>query len=175
LAAIARAEDPILEWTAIMIQADAVDHGATVREQPGPILSSRAFAMTSAAMYDAFNSIENIGTPYLTVAPDAEGASAVAAVAEAAHDTLIELYPAQSVAFDAALVESLARVADGPSKIQGIAVGRFVATRMLETHAKDGAADINNPSYVPTDAPGFHQPDPTNPNQGFCLLTRICG
>ena len=25
----------------------------------------------------------------------------------------------------------------------------------------------DNPPYVPIDAPGFHQPDPTNPNQGF--------
>jgi hypothetical protein len=167
LGGIARGEDPILEWNAILIQADAVDHDETVREQPGPILASRAFAMTSAAMYDALNSIDTISTPYLTVAPDAGTASVVAAVAQAAHDTLVELYPAQSVAFDAALVESLARVADGPSKIQGIAVGQFVATRMLTAHANDGSADINNSPYVATTAPGFHQPDPTNPNQGF--------
>src|SRR5690349_20215162 len=56
--------DPILEWNGIMIQADAVDHSGTVHQQPGPILSSRAFAMTSAAMYDALNSIDAIGTPY---------------------------------------------------------------------------------------------------------------
>src|SRR5438874_9568895 len=62
--------DPILEWNAVMIQADAVDHSETVHQQPGPILCSRAFAMTSAAMYDALDSIEHFGTPYLTVAPD---------------------------------------------------------------------------------------------------------
>src|SRR5437763_17087104 len=71
----ARAEDPILEWNAVMIQANAVDCAQTAPQQPGPVLVARAFAMTSAAMYDALNSIENIGAPYLTVAPDAAGAS----------------------------------------------------------------------------------------------------
>jgi len=121
----------------------------------------------SAAMYDALNSIENIGTPYLTVAPDAAGASVDAAVAQAAHDTLVALYSAQTVAFDAALIETLARVPDGPSKTQGIVVGQLVASRMMKLRASDGAAEMDNPPYVPTDALGFHQADPTNPNQGF--------
>jgi hypothetical protein len=159
--------DPILEWNAVMIQADAVDHSGTVHQQPGPILSSRAFAMTSAAMYDALDSIAKIGTPYLTVAPDAAGASVDAAVAQAAYDTLAALYSAQTVAFDAALSQTLARLPNGPNKDRGIAVGHFVANSMLKAHADDGAANINNPPYVPIDAPGFHQVDPTNPNQGF--------
>src|SRR5436190_1087351 len=99
--------DPILEWNAVMIQADAVDHSGTVHQQPGPILCSRAFAMTSAAMYDALDSIEHFGTPYLTVAPDTAGASIDAAVAQAAHDTLVALYSAQTEAFDAALTRTL--------------------------------------------------------------------
>jgi hypothetical protein len=43
-----------------MIQADAVDNRATVHEQQGPVLSSRAFAMTSAVMYDALSSIRSL-------------------------------------------------------------------------------------------------------------------
>src|SRR5262249_58840050 len=84
--------DPILEWNAVMIEADAVDHSGTLHQQEGPILCSRAFAIVSAAMYDALNSIEKIGRPYLTVAPNADGASVDAAVAQAAHDTLAVLY-----------------------------------------------------------------------------------
>jgi hypothetical protein len=164
---VARAEDPVLEWNAIMIQADAVDHSGTLHEQKGPILCGRAFAIASAAMYDALNSIEKIGSPYLMVAPNADGASVDAAVAQAAHDTLVALYSAQSVAFDAALVEALARTPDGPSKDQGVAVGKFVATSILQARANDGAASIDDPPYVPTDALGFHQADPINPNQGF--------
>src|SRR5437868_13314169 len=78
--------DPILEWNAVMIEANAVDCGQRVQQQPGPVLCARAFAITSAAMYDALNSIENIGAPYLSVAPNAAGASVDAAIAQAAHD-----------------------------------------------------------------------------------------
>jgi hypothetical protein len=163
----AASTDPILEWNAVMLEANAVDCGQAVQQQPGPVLVARAFAMTSAAMYDAFNSIEIIGTPYLTKVPNAAGASIDAAVAQAAHDVLVSLYSAQTVAFDAALTETLARVPDGPSKDQGIAVGQTVAANMIQARANDGSATMDTPPYVPIDAPGFHQVDPTNPNQGF--------
>jgi hypothetical protein len=159
--------DPILEWNAVMIQADAVDHSGPAPQEGGPILASRAFAVTSAAMYDAVNSIKDIGSPYLTVAPDAKGASVDAAVAQAAHDTLVALYSAQRVSFDAALAQTLARVHNRRAKIEGIEVGQFVANSILQARANDGAANINTPPYVPINAPGFHQPDPTNPDQGF--------
>jgi hypothetical protein len=159
--------DPILEWNAVMIEANAVDCAQTNQQQPGPILVARAFAMTSAAMYDAFNSIESIGTPYLSKVPNAAGASVDAAVAQAAHDVLVSLYSAQAVAFDAALTETLARVSDGSSKDQGIAVGKMVATNIIQARANDGSATMDTPPYVAIDAPGFHQVDPTNPNQGF--------
>ena len=48
------------------------------------------------AMFDAVNSIDGRFTPYLTVAPNAKGASLDAAVAQAAHDTLVKLYPSQA-------------------------------------------------------------------------------
>jgi hypothetical protein len=167
LLGVARAEDPILEWNAVMIEANAVDCAQTAQQQPGPILVARAFAMTSAAMYDAVNSIETIGAPYLTVAPNAAGASVDAAVAQAAHDVLVSLYSAQTVAFDTALIDTLARVPDGPNKDQGIAVGQYVAAQMINNRANDGAANLDNPPYVPINALGFHNVDPTNPNQGF--------
>jgi hypothetical protein len=71
------------------------------------------------------------------------------------------------VAFDAALIETLARVPDGPSKTQGIVVGQLVASHMMKLRASDGSAEMDNPPYVPIDALGFHQVDPTNPTQGF--------
>jgi hypothetical protein len=159
--------DPILEWNAVMIEANAVDCAQTIQQQPGPILVARAFAMTSAAMYDALNSIEGIGAAYLTKAPDAQGASVDAAVAQAAHDVLVSLYSAQKVIFDTALTDTLARIPDGPSKDQGIAVGKYVADNMIQIRANDGAAKMDNPDYVPIEAPGFHHVDPMNPAQGY--------
>ena len=38
------AVDVIMEWNAVMLQANAVDHGQSPPEQPGPNLTARAFA-----------------------------------------------------------------------------------------------------------------------------------
>ena len=101
------------------------------------------------------------------MAPNANGASVDAAVGQAAHDVLVSLYPAQTVAFDTALIETLARLPDGPNKDQGVAVGQYVAAQMIQNRTNDGAANLDNPPYVPINALGFHNVDPTNPNQGF--------
>ena len=164
------AVDVILEWNAVMIQADAVSHSGGVNDQPGPVLAQRAFAITSAAMYDAYNSIERIGQRYLVTAPNAFNADSDAAVAQAAHDTLVALYPSQRAAFDAALTQTLRRIPDGSRENRGRAVGAFVADAILDARANDGGntfADIQNPPYVPNGQPGFHDVDPLHPGQGF--------
>jgi hypothetical protein len=161
------AVDVILEWNAVMLQANAVDHSTGAPEEGGPTLTARAFAIVSAAMYDAYNSIHPIGDPYLTVAPNADHASSEAAVAQAGRDTLVALYPSQRVAFNAALTQTLARVPDGPFEDRGRAVGRFVAERILQARANDNADSIQVPPYVPNGLKGFHNVDPTNPGQGF--------
>src|SRR5262249_31065953 len=116
-------------------------------------------------MFDAFNSIQHDYTPYLTIAPNNTNASIDAAVAQAAHDTLIALYPSQIAAFDAALKQTLARVPNGTRENRGIAVGQFVAQRILQVRANDGA---NLPmSYTPSGEPGAHDVDPFHPDQSF--------
>src|SRR5262249_26193289 len=107
------AVDVILEWNAVMLEANAVDHSLSAPEEGGPTLTGRAFAIVSVAMYDAYNSIHRIGDAYLTMAPKSDDASSEAAVAQAARDTLVALYPSHRPAFDAALTETLARVPDG--------------------------------------------------------------
>src|SRR5262245_52480635 len=164
------AVDVILEWNAVMIQADAVSHGGGVNDQPGPVLAARAFAISSAAMYDAYNSIERIGQRYLVSAPNTFNADSDAAVAQAAHDALVALYPSQRATFDAALVQTLQRIPDGSRENRGRAVGAFVADAILDARANDGGntfADIQNPPYVPDGRPGFHNVDPIHPGQGF--------
>src|SRR5262245_62048140 len=47
------AVDVILEWNAVMLQANVVDHsGLHAPEQGGPTRTSRAMAIVSAAMFD---------------------------------------------------------------------------------------------------------------------------
>ncbi len=161
------AVDVILEWNEVMLDANAVDHSLAKPEEGGPILTARAFAMVSAAMYDAYNSVASIGEKYLVKAPLAKKADVEAAVAQAAHDTLAALYPAQTSTFDAALTTTLARVPNGVREIHGRLVGAYVADVMLEARNEDGASDLKNSMYVPNGQPGFHAVDPMNSNQGF--------
>src|SRR5262245_6590953 len=140
------AVDVIMEWNAVMIQADAVAHGGP-NDQPGPVLAQRAFAIASAAMYDAYNSIERIGSRYLVSVPVLLNADSDAAVAQAAHDTLVALYPSQKATFDEALKQTLQRIPDGASENRGRAVGAFVAGFILDARANDGADSMQSPPY----------------------------
>src|SRR5215813_1171068 len=106
--------DPILEWNAVAIQLDQSSYsGFDVNDQAGPTRSSRALAIEHAAMFDAWNSINNRYTPYLTMAPNADNASDEAAVAQAAHDTMLAMYPHQQALIDAALTQTLNRLPTG--------------------------------------------------------------
>ena len=160
------AADPILNWNAIAIEVNRVSYsGEVVNDQPGPTRSSRALAIVHAAMFDAWNSITAKYTEYLVKAPDGKGASAVAAVAQAAHDTLVAMYPSQQPFIDAALADALADVPDGKKQTRGIAVGQFVADAILTARANDGSEIPGE--YIPDGQPGNHDVDPLNPNQGF--------
>src|SRR5262249_33375826 len=128
---------------------------------------ARAFAMTSAAMYDAYNSIEHVGERYLISVPNAGNADSDAAVAQAAHNVLSALYPSQRAAFDGALAQTLQRIPDGAAENRGRLVGAIVAGAMLTDRAKDGGDNIQIPPYNPNHRPGFHDVDPLHPGQGF--------
>ncbi len=158
--------DVILEWNAIAL--DAVKGDYTLGQTPdqgGPTPDSRALAIVHVAMFDAVNSIDGRFTPYLTMAPNGQGASIEAAVAQAAHDTLVQLYPSQTARFDAALTVTLAGVSDGQAEAKGLAVGHYVAAAILAARADDGSNATSD--YHPIGKPGHHQPDPLHPDQGF--------
>lgn len=158
--------DPILEWNAVAIEVNRVSYsGGVVNDQVGPTASSRALAITHAAMFDAWNSIHNKYTPYFTFVSNSTNANDDAAIAQAGHDTLMALYPHQQAYIDAALTQTLSRVPNSRQKERGIDLGHFVAQRILTARADDGSQIPG--SYVPDGLPGHHQPDPLNPNQGF--------
>src|SRR5262245_56537100 len=107
------AGDVILHWNAVALDALKGDYTlGHAPDQGGPTRDSRALAIVHAAMFDAVNSIAGHYTPYLAVAPNAKGASIEVAVAQAAHDTLAELYPSQAASCDAALAAALAEAPD---------------------------------------------------------------
>src|SRR5258705_13776335 len=121
---IAHKHDPVpspsspneaIVWNEIMLQAIALSGS-------GPPFATRAMAIESLAVFNAVSAIE--GTPgYLMSLTAPEGASAGAAAAKAAHDVLVNLFPAQSAKFDTQLALSLGAITDGQSESDGIAVG----------------------------------------------------
>jgi hypothetical protein len=109
------------------IEADASD----------PLVASRGLAMVQAAVYDTINAID--GTPaYYVKLTAPTGASASAAVSEAAYTVLTYLYPAQKATFDTLLTQSLAAVPDGDSKTAGITLGQQAGNAIIQLRANDG-------------------------------------
>lgn len=77
--------------------------------------------------------------------------SETAAVAQAAHDVLVEYFPSASGALDAKLVDSLAGVPDGPAEARGVAIGAEAAEELIASRVDDGRGD---PSIVYSADPG---------------------
>ena len=161
-------DDPVLRWNAVALQAVKEDHSGTfgVPEQGGPGKTSRALAIVHAAIYDAVNSIDRTHERYLTLVQIGNASASMdAAVAVAAHQTLVALYSNQTSVFDATLTDHLVLIPNGPEKDLGTIIGHIVASAILETRENDNS-DVD-PPYLPGNEPGKHRVDPLNPSQPF--------
>jgi hypothetical protein len=119
------------------------------------------YAYVDVAMYDAVTAIDRRFQPFAVRVDAAKGASEDAAAASAARDVLVHYFPSQAATLDAALASSLASIADGQSKTDGILVGRAVATQWLALRSGDGLeASL---TYTPGHGPGIWEPVPTYP------------
>jgi hypothetical protein len=148
--------DEVTHWNSVLNQAIRVNGGP-----PCPI--GRGIAMMNGAMYDAVNSIRPTHEPYLAFEKVDPGASMEAAAAMAAHDVLIELYPAQQALFDSELATRLALIPPGPARDAGMACGVACAAHMMKHRADDGS---NNPiEYIFGGNPGdYLTPEDLPPN-----------
>ncbi len=122
-------------------------------------LGTRIGAIEAIAVYDAVNSILQFGTPYHYNVPPAGPASAEAAAAQAAHDVLVNYFPAQATALDSNLTYSLSFIADGAAKDNGRAVGAAAAADIVALRANDGSAP--NVTYPGPATPGIGDWRPT--------------
>jgi hypothetical protein len=158
--------DPIVYWNAVALDTNRESHTNGSNEQTGPVLSARALAIVHLAMHDAFAGIAqrpDVIPPYLAglPAPDA-GAGLDAAVAAAAHHSLVHLFPAQRETLNVRLAVSLLPEA---GKREGTEYGRLVAEAILDDRGGDpGASDAG---YVAPVHAGAHQPDPDNSAVSF--------
>lgn len=146
------AANVIIDWNNQLLQA--------VREtSTNPPNASRAMAMTSAAVFDAVNSIDGNFQPYHFTGFAAAGASGEAAAAQAAHDVMLHLFPARAAALGSALTDSLAVLPES-GKAAGVALGAAAAQSIIDLRSADGSATIV--SYSPGSAPGQWRPTPPN-------------
>eukprot|EP00457_Paulinella_chromatophora_P004579 gb/GEZN01004591.1/.p1 GENE.gb/GEZN01004591.1/~~gb/GEZN01004591.1/.p1 ORF type:complete len:556 (-),score=41.92 gb/GEZN01004591.1/:186-1853(-) len=162
--------DILLEWHTIMMNANAADYAYLKHQVVGPLLTARAFAMTSCAMYDSFNSVTPIGDKckYVSVNTRAKDADRDVAIAVAAHDVLCHLFSLQTALFDQHLQDTLSRYRSQRGDVRlGIDVGREIASYMIEIMRQDQSDKIQDPPYQPTYRPGFHVEDPDARGQGF--------
>ncbi|MCC7083777.1 MAG: phosphatase PAP2 family protein [Pirellulales bacterium] len=167
---ILMAGDAILHWNAIALDAVSRDHSSLNGNSPaaeniGPCRAARVLAIVQTAMFDAINSIKGKYEPYLLKVVGSSAANIDAAVGQAAHDTLIALYKRQKSEIDAALMEWLGDVKNGPAEQMGIALGKTVAKTILAARKNDGSQAASD--YEIVNLPGHHQKDPLNPTQGL--------
>ena len=146
------AADPVLSWN------NAVLDSLTALGPGGPA-AGRPLALVHTAIYDAVNAIAHDGhRGYYYNVPAPRVTSVDAAVAQAAHDTLVALYPSRASIFDAKLAGDLAAVPDGPGERFGVALGKLTAKLVLDDRLDDGSADVV--TYTPLTGPGYWQPTP---------------
>jgi hypothetical protein len=150
-------------WTAGTARADVVTDwneialGATA-DPPNSILQSRVLAIVHAAVYDAVVAVEGKGRAYAADVKAAPGASVEAAVAAAAHGTLVRLVPARKQALDDALGRSLGKIADAKGKSDGVRLGEQVAEQIVALRRADGSAA--RAGFVAKPGPGQYEPTP---------------
>jgi PAP2 superfamily len=131
---------------------------AAVAQELDPLNESRIFAIMHASMHDALNSIDRRYDAYQARITAATDASPEAAVAAAAHASLVELMPARKAAFEAALAETLAQVEDKQAAARGLQAGRQAAAINLAKRRDDGAS--REVKYIPGNKAGDYRPTP---------------
>jgi hypothetical protein len=136
----------MLHWNEIAINASGLDHtpvaigeNRTFGEQLGPGRASRAMAIVHIAIFDAVNAIAGGYKSYTGIAPVHERTSMDAAIAQATHDTLVQLFPSQAASFDQQLTQDLNNIPAGRAKDNGIDLGHRAAAAILAMRAADGS------------------------------------
>jgi hypothetical protein len=161
---------PIRRWNQIAINASGLDHTPvapgetrTFGEQLGPCRAARAIAIVHVAMFDSINAIFGGYKSFTNIRPPGGPVAVRAAVSQAAHDTLVALFPSQAAAFDTALTEDLDLVPDGAAKTAGIDLGRRAAAAILALKANDGSRHAEprvGIDHMTSNLPGRWRQDP---------------
>ena len=105
--------DVVIDWNTAAL--DAIRVGKTA-----PPIASRSLAILHVSIYDAINGITRTHEPYLVQSIASSSASREAAASAAAHQALINLFPASASSFDTLNAAILAAIPNGPQKTAGV-------------------------------------------------------
>jgi hypothetical protein len=162
----------VRHWNQIAIDASGLDHtppaGGENRifgEQYGPGRASRAMAIVHIAIFDVVNAIAGGYRSYADLPRVDASTSMKAAIAQAAHDTLVALFPSQTATFDQRLAEDLDLIDEGPAKTEGIDLGRRAAAAILALRADDGSQHdepLVGVQFITSNDPGKWRQDPVS-------------
>ena len=165
--------DAVSVWNA---NAGKAAVAACISPAPNPLNESRLYAMSSVAVHDALNAIHRRSEPYVFDGRAQPGASVDAAVAAAAHGTLVPVLKQQTAPFtgciDAAVASveadyttALAAIPEGRAKEGGLAIGEAAAAAIVAARAGDGAdaTPLRAPDYVQGTEPGEWRFTPGSP------------
>lgn len=143
--------DVVLDWNVIAVTTSG----------PGqtPFAQARYLAITQLAVFEAVNAITRQYEPYVGKIVAPAGASPDAAATTAAYRVLKTYFPG-AANLDTAYATSLAAIADGPAKIDGIATGEAAAAQLIALRAGDGSSPAE--FYLPESSdPGAWQTTPS--------------
>jgi len=143
--------DPVIYWNNAVLDAIRID-------QTAPPIAARSMAIVHTAIFDAVNSIGREFAPFLATVITDPRASKEAAVAAAAYETLVALFPAQKATFDGLYTSSLLFILDGRSETDGVNAGKAIAGMVLADRANDGSTATV--VYTPGTQPGDWIPTP---------------
>jgi hypothetical protein len=149
----ADAVSAVLFWNEVATDANAIDHTPVAAgedrifgEQIGPARTSLALAIVHIAIFDAVNAIVGGYESYTGLDRVHHPTSVEAAVAQAAHDTLVAQYPSQRARFAALLANDLRLIpGNGIPERNGIELGRRAADAILALRAHDGSDHTEPP------------------------------
>src|ERR1044072_9684881 len=113
----------ILRWNKIAVDCSGLDHtpvgpGETrvFGEQVGPCRAARAMASVHIAMFEAMNAIVGGFKSFITGPKKSGPGSTDAAVAQAAHDALVAMFPSQKSLLDPKLDDDLELIVESRQK-----------------------------------------------------------
>lgn len=162
----------VLHWNSVAIDASGLDHAPVQADEDrifgeaiGPGRSARAMAIVHIAMFDALASIHGGYRSYTGIGRIGNPAtvSSRAAVAQAAHDTLVAMFPSQRRTFASELETSMSGIHSGSARKYGRMVGASAARKILEAREYDGSEYPEltlGKDFKPSDEPGKWRADP---------------